>query len=96
MTGPKQAAVADLEEWVIAHRETFESVAQASGTPRDLVHIAAVFVKSGLTDQQILQECEAVAPRYGALEAVQAGVTRLLPLLRASIEDSPDSHRDEP
>ena len=58
--------------------------------------MAAVLVKSGLTDHQILQECEAVAPRYGALQAVQAGVARLLPLLHAAIEESPDSHRDEP
>ncbi|HVA73298.1 MAG TPA: hypothetical protein VNF71_01870 [Acidimicrobiales bacterium] len=86
MTEPKSAAVTDLEDWVEANAEIFESVARASGTARELVHLAAVFVKSGLTDEQILAECEALVPRFGSSQPVEAGLQRALPLLRAALD----------
>jgi hypothetical protein len=89
VTRTQPAAAADLEEWVRSNADTFDSVARASGAARDLVHLAAVFVKSGLTDEQILTECQAVTPRFGARQRVEAALRRALLLLRSALASDP-------
>lgn len=94
MTSPQLAATGDLEEWVKANAETFESIARASGTAREIIHLAAVLIKSGLGDDRILAECEALVPRFGAYQPVEAGLRRALPMLRAALGE-PSTGGDE-
>lgn len=88
-------AVADLEEWVERNADTFDWVARASCTSNALIHLAAVLVKSGLSDEQIVSRCEALVPRFGAAEPVEVGLPRALPLLRAALEREPDGTEGE-
>lgn len=87
-----KAAAADLEEWMSEHAGTINAIACASDAAAPLVHLAAVLVKSGLTDEQILGECESVASRFGSHERVETALRRALPLLReASPAQEPHS-----
>jgi hypothetical protein len=71
----------DIEGWVRANEASLEGIARATRTPVDLVHVAAVLVGAGQTDEQILAECQALRPRLGS-GVFEDGLHRALPLIR--------------
>jgi hypothetical protein len=71
----------DVEGWVKVNEAGLEVIARMTGTPVDLVHVAAVLVRGGQSDEQILAECEALRPRLGS-GVFEDGLHRALPMIR--------------
>jgi hypothetical protein len=71
----------DVEGWVKGNEAGLELIARMTGTPVDLLHVAAVLVRGGQRDEQILAECEAFRPRL-ASGVFDDGLRRALPLIR--------------
>lgn len=84
--------MSEIAVWVQENREAFDSIADRSGLPEELIHVAAVLVQAGLTDAQIIGECEAFRFRLGASEAFEEKLATGLGLLRALVDrDAADS-----
>jgi hypothetical protein len=77
----------DVEGWVKANEVGLEVIARATGIPVDLVHVAAVLVRAGQSDREILAECEALRPRLGS-GVFEDGLHQALPLIRRLSEKS--------
>jgi hypothetical protein len=66
------------DEWLDANASRLRSIAEESGQPAELVHLVAVFVLAGLSDDAIRRELWLPEFRYRThepLEATKLGVT---------------------
>jgi hypothetical protein len=71
----------DVAGWVKVNEAGLEVIARVTGIPVDLVRVAAVLVRGGQRDEQILAECQALRPRLGS-GAFEDGLHRALLLIR--------------
>lgn len=78
--------MSEIAEWVQAHREAFDSIAEYSGLPEELIHVAAVLVQAGLSDAQIVGECETFRFRLGTSEAFEERLAGALGRLHALVD----------
>lgn len=78
--------MSEIAEWVQENREAFDSIAEYSGLPEELIHVAAVLVQAGLSDAQIIGECEAFRARLGASSAFEERLAGALRRLHALID----------
>lgn len=78
--------MSEIAEWVQENREAFDSIADRSGLPEELIHVAAVLVQAGLSDAQIIGECEAFRFRLGTSEGFEEKLAGALALLHALID----------
>jgi hypothetical protein len=74
--------MSDLQQWLTTNQEGLELIAGLSGTNIDVVHLAAVLVEAGLTDDQIIRECLALRPRFGKSVDISSRLRHALPLIR--------------
>ena len=78
--------MSEIAEWVQGNREAFDFIADCSELPEELIHVAAVLVQAGLSDPQIIGECEAFRFRLGNPGAFEEKLGRALGLLHALID----------
>jgi hypothetical protein len=77
----------DIEEWINANQARLEAISRTTRTPLDFVHLVAVLVKAGQSDEEIVHECEALRPRVGT-EVFDKGLHRVLSRIRELPDDT--------
>lgn len=84
----------EIREWLEANSARLETVAARCGVTAALVHLVAVLVRAGLSDDAIHQQLASLRFRLGAGDCMVSGADDALAEIRAIIDGSDDPARN--